>query len=116
MVDDVFTKGTSALKAVKAVRALGCEVVLVLALVDRLQGAPRVVPRERNRELPADLHDPRLRHRCARRRQDRYWLIPLSPPADINPAAVQCAYWFKNSASLEAFVHSSVSHHLIARD
>jgi orotate phosphoribosyltransferase len=39
VLDDVFTKGTSALKAVEAVRELGCEVVLVLALVDRLQGA-----------------------------------------------------------------------------
>jgi len=39
IVDDVFTKGTSAAKAVKAVRSIGCEVVAVLALVDRLQGA-----------------------------------------------------------------------------
>jgi orotate phosphoribosyltransferase len=39
IVDDVFTKGGSALKAIKAVREFGCEVVLVLALVDRLQGA-----------------------------------------------------------------------------
>lgn len=39
IVDDVFTKGTSAAKAVTAVRDFGCEVVAVLALVDRLQGA-----------------------------------------------------------------------------
>lgn len=39
VVDDVFTKGGSALKAVQAAREFGCEVVLVLALVDRLQGA-----------------------------------------------------------------------------
>jgi orotate phosphoribosyltransferase len=39
VVDDVFTKGGSAMKAVEAVRQAGCEVVLVLALVDRLQGA-----------------------------------------------------------------------------
>jgi orotate phosphoribosyltransferase len=39
VVDDVFTRGTSAAKAVEAVRELGCEVVQVLALVDRLQGA-----------------------------------------------------------------------------
>ena len=39
VVDDVFTRGTSALKAVRAVREVGCEVVLVLTLVDRLQGA-----------------------------------------------------------------------------
>lgn len=39
VVDDVFTKGGSAMKVVEAVRDAGCEVVLVLALVDRLQGA-----------------------------------------------------------------------------
>jgi orotate phosphoribosyltransferase len=39
IVDDVVTKGGSAIKAVKAVREVGCEVVLILALVDRLQGA-----------------------------------------------------------------------------
>jgi orotate phosphoribosyltransferase len=39
IVDDVFTQGKSALKAVDAVRELECEVVLVLALVDRLRGA-----------------------------------------------------------------------------
>lgn len=39
IVDDVFTVGGSAMKAVEAVRELGCEVVQVLALVDRLQGA-----------------------------------------------------------------------------
>jgi orotate phosphoribosyltransferase len=42
IVDDVFTKGSSALKAVKEVREHGCEVVLVLALVDRLQGAEQL--------------------------------------------------------------------------
>jgi orotate phosphoribosyltransferase len=39
IVDDVFTAGKSALKAAQAVREHGCEVVMVLALVDRLQGA-----------------------------------------------------------------------------
>jgi orotate phosphoribosyltransferase len=39
IVDDVFTKGTSAAKAIEAVKNFGCEVVAVLALVDRLQGA-----------------------------------------------------------------------------
>lgn len=39
VVDDVFTRGGSTLKAVEAVREFGCEVVLVLALVDRLRGA-----------------------------------------------------------------------------
>jgi orotate phosphoribosyltransferase len=39
ILDDVCTKGGSALKAIDAAREFGCEVVLVLALVDRLQGA-----------------------------------------------------------------------------
>lgn len=39
IVDDVITRGGSSLKAIKAVREMNCEVVLVLALVDRLQGA-----------------------------------------------------------------------------
>jgi orotate phosphoribosyltransferase len=39
VIDDVITKGGSALKAVEAVREIGCEVVRVLALVDRLAGA-----------------------------------------------------------------------------
>jgi orotate phosphoribosyltransferase len=39
VVDDVLTTGGSAMKAVEAVRAHGCEVACVLALVDRRQGA-----------------------------------------------------------------------------
>src|SRR5262249_52637519 len=39
IVGDVFTKGGSGLTASEAVRHFGCEGVLVLALVDRLQGA-----------------------------------------------------------------------------
>jgi orotate phosphoribosyltransferase len=39
IVDDVFTKGGSTLKAAQAARDFGCDVVLVLALVDRLRGA-----------------------------------------------------------------------------
>jgi orotate phosphoribosyltransferase len=39
IVDDVITQGGSSAKAVREVREWGCEVVLVLALVDRLQGA-----------------------------------------------------------------------------
>jgi orotate phosphoribosyltransferase len=39
VVEDVVTQGGSALKAVQAVRDAGCQVVLVLALVDRLVGA-----------------------------------------------------------------------------
>ena len=39
VIDDVVTKGKSTVKAIQAVREHGCEVVLVLALVDRLDGA-----------------------------------------------------------------------------
>ena len=39
LVEDVITRGTSTLKAVKAVRERGCEIVLVVAVVDRLCGA-----------------------------------------------------------------------------
>lgn len=39
VVDDVFTTGGSALKAADAVQEIGCQVVRVIALVDRLQGA-----------------------------------------------------------------------------
>jgi len=42
IVDDVFTRGGSALKAAQAARDFGCEVVLVLALVDRLHGAQKL--------------------------------------------------------------------------
>jgi len=39
ILDDVVTKGGSAVKAAEAVREIGCEVVAVIALVDRLAGA-----------------------------------------------------------------------------
>ena len=39
IVDDVITQGTSSVKAIDAVRERGCEVVLVISLVDRLVGA-----------------------------------------------------------------------------
>ncbi len=42
VVDDVFTKGGSTLKAVQAVREFGCEVAMVVALVDRLRGARKL--------------------------------------------------------------------------
>lgn len=41
IVDDVITSGGSSLKAVEAVKEMGCEIVLVIALVDRLQGAEK---------------------------------------------------------------------------
>lgn len=46
VVDDVFTKGTSALKAIKAVREHQCDVVMVLAIVDRLRGAEQLFRKE----------------------------------------------------------------------
>lgn len=41
VLDDVITTGGSSVKAIEAVRELGGEVVLALALVDRLQGAAK---------------------------------------------------------------------------
>src|SRR5262249_27289597 len=43
VVEDVITRGSSSVKALREVKAAGCEVVLVLALVDRLQGAEQVL-------------------------------------------------------------------------
>jgi orotate phosphoribosyltransferase len=39
IVDDVITRGNSSIKAIDAVRNIGCEIVMVLTLVDRLCGA-----------------------------------------------------------------------------
>ena len=39
ILDDVITTGGSSGKAIKEVKEMGCQVVRVLALVDRLQGA-----------------------------------------------------------------------------
>ena len=39
IIDDVVTTGESVLRAIKAVKDIGCEVVRVIALVDRLEGA-----------------------------------------------------------------------------
>lgn len=46
VVDDVITSGGSSLRAIHEVKAAGCEVALVLALVDRLQGAAEAFRRE----------------------------------------------------------------------
>jgi orotate phosphoribosyltransferase len=42
ILDDVITTGGSAVKAIKEVKEMGCEVVSVFALVDRLQGAAKL--------------------------------------------------------------------------
>ena len=39
IVDDVATTGGSSLQAVQAVQAMGCKVVVVIAVLDRLEGA-----------------------------------------------------------------------------
>ena len=46
ILDDVITRGSSSVKAIKEVQELGCEVVMVLALVDRLQGAAQLFREE----------------------------------------------------------------------
>lgn len=42
VVDDVITSGGSSVKAIDAVKEMGCQVVQVLSLVDRLQGAAKL--------------------------------------------------------------------------
>src|SRR5262245_31690611 len=42
ILEDVVTRGTSAIKAIEEVKRLGCEVVLILSLVDRLCGAEKL--------------------------------------------------------------------------
>jgi orotate phosphoribosyltransferase len=39
ILDDVITTGSSSVTAIQAVKTIGCEVVLVLSIVDRLRGA-----------------------------------------------------------------------------
>jgi len=46
IVDDVTTKGDSAMKAVRAVQQRGCKVVRVVSLVDRQEGARENFERE----------------------------------------------------------------------
>jgi orotate phosphoribosyltransferase len=46
VVDDVVTRGTSTVKAIRAVRELGCDVVRIVSLVDRLQGARELFEQE----------------------------------------------------------------------
>jgi orotate phosphoribosyltransferase len=39
IVDDVNTKGTSVVKAIEGVRSIGCQILQVISIVDRLAGA-----------------------------------------------------------------------------
>jgi orotate phosphoribosyltransferase len=43
ILDDVLTTGQSAMKAIKAVEAVGCKVVKVICIVDRLGGAAELL-------------------------------------------------------------------------
>jgi orotate phosphoribosyltransferase len=43
IVEDVITQGGSVLKAIKAVRGIGCTVEMVVSLVDRLRGAEKLL-------------------------------------------------------------------------
>jgi orotate phosphoribosyltransferase len=45
-VDDAITIGGSSVKAANEVKALGCEIVLAVALVDRLHGAAELFKAE----------------------------------------------------------------------
>jgi orotate phosphoribosyltransferase len=52
LVEDVTTTGASIMRAVEAVRAIGCEVDTVLTVVDRLEGARENLSAERIRLIP----------------------------------------------------------------
>jgi orotate phosphoribosyltransferase len=43
IVDDVLTTGGSAMEAVEEVEKIGCKVVAVVCIVDRLQGARELI-------------------------------------------------------------------------
>lgn len=51
ILDDVITTGTSTIKAINAVREFGCDIIAVVALVDRLEGGT-----EKIRKLGYDVH------------------------------------------------------------
>ena len=52
LVEDVTTTGGSIMRAVSAVREIGCEVDTVLTVVDRLEGARENLSKERIRLIP----------------------------------------------------------------
>lgn len=52
LVEDVTTTGGSIMRAVNAVREIGCEVDTVLTVVDRLEGARENLSAERIRLIP----------------------------------------------------------------
>ncbi len=52
ILDDVITTGTSTVKAIEAVREFGCDIIMVVALVDRLEGGTEKI-REMGYEVNA---------------------------------------------------------------
>lgn len=51
ILDDVITTGTSTIEAIKAIRNFGCNIIMVVALVDRCEGGA-----EKIRKLGYDVH------------------------------------------------------------
>jgi len=51
ILDDVITTGGSTIKAINAVREFGCDIIMVVTLVDRLEGGT-----EKIRKLGYDVH------------------------------------------------------------
>ncbi|MFH1460668.1 MAG: orotate phosphoribosyltransferase [Candidatus Omnitrophota bacterium] len=49
IVDDVVTTGSSTIQAIKAVKKIGCKIVRVIAIVDRLEGAAKNIAKHRCR-------------------------------------------------------------------
>ncbi len=43
IIDDVVTTGSSTVQAIQAIRAIGCKIVRVIAVVDRLEGAKETI-------------------------------------------------------------------------
>jgi len=52
ILDDVITTGNSTVKAIEAVREFGCDIIMVVALVDRLEGGTEKI-REMGYEVRA---------------------------------------------------------------
>lgn len=51
ILDDVITTGSSTIKAIKAVREFGCNIIMVVALVDRREGGTKKI-----KKLGYDVH------------------------------------------------------------
>ena len=83
IIEDVTTTGSSALKAVDAVRHAGGEVALVLTMVDRDEGAAESFARSRLR-LPLALQGQRIPER----------LIPTPPNLSASGRARRDAFLF----------------------